>query len=72
MSRDHGTGYRLARAIAKANPHAEVERGSRHYKIKLDGRIVGILPQVPAKEGLSRNFIAQLKREGITIPKGAW
>lgn len=61
---------RLAKAFEKANPQAVIELGSLHYKIKVDGTIVGILPMTPAKEGLSSNLISQLKRAGIKIPAG--
>ena len=60
-------GHRLARKIARDNPHATVKPGRSHYKILVGGKLVGILPQTPMQEGLSANLRAQLRRAGLKV-----
>lgn len=61
-------GERMATRLARDNPHAQVKHGKGHYVIMTGGKIVGILPYVPAKEGLSANLRRQLERAGLTVP----
>jgi hypothetical protein len=44
----------------------EIEEGSRHRKIKVAGRLVGILPHKARGQGGrgQRNVIAQIRRAG--------
>jgi len=62
-----GKGHRLAGDIARANPQARITLARRHYKVLVNGKLVGILPLKPYKEGLSGNLAAQLRRAGLTV-----
>jgi hypothetical protein len=65
---NHRTQDRWLRKTLDANPGYTVTPGSRHIKIiRPDGKLAGILPYSPSKEGLSRNLISQLRRNGMTI-----
>lgn len=70
MSGDRAIGRIIDRLCAD-NPDLEVihpgGRTGGHYKLFLHGRLVGILPQRLAKEGLSRNFKAQYRRGGLKV-----
>lgn len=48
---------------AKGRPWL-IEEGRRHQKIKIDGRLVGILPKKPVGSGgrAQKNVIAQIRR----------
>ncbi|MDR7061981.1 hypothetical protein J2X38_004066 [Sphingopyxis sp. BE235] len=51
---------------ATGRPYA-VEHGRRHRKIKVDGRLVGILPLKPChadNDRASKNIVAQIRRAG--------
>jgi hypothetical protein len=62
-----GKGHRLATTIARDNPHARIVQGTRHYKVLVSGKLVGILPRNPQKEGLSCNLVSQLRRAGLAV-----
>lgn len=48
---------------AKGQPWS-IEEGKRHQKIKINGRLVGILPRKPVDQGgrAQKNVIAQIRR----------
>lgn len=45
----------------------EVEQGKRHRKIKVEGRLVGIVPMRPCdtdNDRATKNVVAQIRRAG--------
>lgn len=57
----------LRRKLLRDNPGLVIEPGGRHYKLKLNGKLVGILPGRLAKEGISRNLATQFRKAGVKI-----
>jgi hypothetical protein len=57
----------LRRQLLRDNPGLVIELGGRHWKLKLNGRLVGILPSKLAKEGISRNLATQFRKAGVRI-----
>lgn len=49
------------------NPQADVTDASRHWEIRVNGKMVGIYPRTPAKEGFAHNTKAQLRRAGLIV-----
>jgi len=60
--------HRLVAELRRLNPQAQISNGRRHYVIKVNGKLVGILPYGQAKEGLDYNLRSQLRRAGLTLP----
>lgn len=60
---------RILRELRRKNPGLVVkDPGSgSHYKLFMNGHLAGIIPASLAKEGLSYNLKAQLRRGGITV-----
>ena len=61
---------RILHALREANPGLTVKEpghGGGHYKLFMNGRLVGIIPNTLAKEGLSKNLVSQLRRGGVRI-----
>lgn len=54
--------------LKKLNPQLVVELGGHHYKLYIEGQLIGILPVKLAKEGLAVNSKCQLRRAGLRVP----
>jgi hypothetical protein len=58
---------KVVASLKRDNPGLVVSQGGSHRKLYLDGRLIGILPVSLAKEGLSHNLVAQLRRSGLVV-----
>jgi hypothetical protein len=53
--------------LAEDNPELEIIQGASHYKVKLKGMLLCILPLKLAKEGLAHNTRTRLRRAGLKV-----
>lgn len=53
--------------LLNANPQASVTDASRHWEIRVNGKMVGIYPRTPAMEGFAHNTKSQLRRAGLIV-----
>lgn len=59
---------RVLRTLEEANPgRVEAVVGGRHWKILAGGRLVGIYPLAPSKEGFAENTKSQLRNAGLVV-----
>ena len=54
--------------LEKENPgRVETVLGTRHWKIRTGGTLVGIYPLAPRTEGFAENTKSQLRSAGLTV-----
>jgi hypothetical protein len=63
-----GSGREQARRLQKANPQLRVVNGSKHIKLMLGPRLVGILPYGMRAQGMNPGLKARLRRAGLKVP----
>ena len=56
----------LLRELSSA-PGVEVERGSKHYVVRLNGRVVGTVTGTPSDHRAVKNARANLRRNGVRV-----
>lgn len=58
---------RIVQKLEQDNPQLQVEWGTRHIKLLVNGHLIGILPLRLSKEGLAKNSVCQLRRAGLKV-----
>jgi hypothetical protein len=55
------------RDLEKSNPQVMLAEGTSHWKIVVNGILVGIYPRKPRTEGFADNTRSQLRRAGLVV-----
>jgi len=58
---------RILKLLEDRNPGIKAVKGSRHWKICKNGRLLGIYPYAPRREGFAENTKSQLRAAGLKL-----